>query len=87
MGFGEAEPAEQGSGLLLSPGLMPWLCPSSAGRVSSGKSLLQGHLCPAQSPKGNLRTVTITEVLEGEKSMLRKRNIQFYFLPFQSFAL
>jgi len=53
---------------------MQWVCSPYAGRVSSVKSLTQGHLCPAQSPKGNLRTVIVTEVLEGEKSVLRKTN-------------
>lgn len=73
--------------VLLSPRLMQWLCSSYAGGVSSVKSLTQGRLCPAQSLKGNLRTVTVTEVLEGQKRMLRKTNIPFCFLPFQTSAL
>lgn len=77
MCFGKTEPAEWGGGVLLSPRLMQWLCPSYVARLGSVKSLTEGNLCPAQSPKGNLRTVTVTEVLEAEKSMFRKTNMQF----------
>lgn len=86
-GLCEAEPAEQGSGLPLSPGLMQWLRSPYAGTVCCVKTLTRGHLHPAQAPTGNLTTVCVTEVLEGQKSILRKANIQFCFFPFQSFAL
>lgn len=73
MGFGEAEQAV-------------WAWCSGCAIPALAQSLTWGYLCPAQTPKGNFRSVTVTEALEEEKSVHKKTKYSVMF-PISEFCL